>query len=212
MLNPIIVIIFAIEKNSNDYMPNEAKRNYFLLYLKDMLQLIFSPTKGWEDVSADGYDSNALLRKGLVPFIIIASLTVLLKWFYHTDASIVVLLQQAIVCFLKYFATFYLAVFVFTLYLPTCISGELSMNRCNTFLLYGVGLLALVNLIENCMPVELALVFIMPVYVLFILWRGLRYMEISFSGVGTFLLMIIFSIIAPPYVLQYLFNLVIPEY
>lgn len=183
-----------------------------LYYLRDMLQLILSPVKGWEDVYADGLNSRELLVKGFIPFITIASLTVLLKIFYSPDATLAVGLQQMVVCFVKYFVAYYLAVFLFTLFLPTCIEGELSMAKVQTFINYGVGLLALVNIIKNCIPVELALSFMMPIYVLYILWRGLRYMNISFNGVGTFILLIIFALIAPPYALQYIFNFILPKY
>lgn len=185
---------------------------FLLYYLRDMLQLILAPVKGWEDVSADGYGGRDLLVKGFIPFIALSSLTVLLKLFYSPDATVVVGLQQVVVCFVKYFVSYYLAAFLFTLFLPTCIEGELSMVKVQTFILYGLGLLAMVNIIKNCIPVELALSFMMPIYVLYILWRGLRYMSISFNGVGTFILLIIFALIAPPYGLQYLFNFILPKY
>lgn len=185
----------------------------FLWYFfRDLIQLILAPKKGWEDISADGFDSQRLLRQGFIPFVFISAMTVFVEYLYITDASLLILLQQSIVCFLKYFVGYFLATFVFTLYLPSCIDGELSMKRCHTFILYGLGLLAFINIIQNCIPVELAISFVMPIYALFILWRGLQYMSISFNGVGTFVLMIIFSIIFPPYLLQYLFDLVMSQY
>lgn len=184
---------------------------FFLYYLRDTLQLILSPVKGWEDVSGDGFDSVVLLKKGLIPLLAFTALTVFFRLIYNADASLIIVIQQAIVAFLKYFATYYLASFVFTLYLPSCVDGEMSLTKCHTFITYGITLLALVNIIENCIPVELAIVFIMPVYVLYILWRGLRYMSISFNGVGTFILITLFSIILPPYLLQCLFNFVLGQ-
>lgn len=177
-----------------------------------MLQLVLAPVKGWEDVSADGFESRTLLVRGLIPFIALVSLTVFMRMVYNPDASAVVLLQQAILCFVKFFVTYFLASFAFTFYLPVVVDGELSMKKCHTFIIYGVGLLALCALIRNFMPVDMALVLVMPLYVLYILWRGLHYMSISFNGVGTFLLLVIFAVIVPPYLIQYLFDLVIPKF
>ncbi len=185
---------------------------FILYFLRDMLQLILSPLKGWEDVSADGFDARELLIKGFIPFVAIVALTVPVKYFFVADASIVVLIQQAVVCFIKYFVSYFIAGFVFTLYLPGCIDGEFSMRKCHTFIIYGLGLLALINLIQNCIPVELAISFVMPIYAMYILWRGLRYLSVSFNGVGSFLIMTICAIILPPYLLQYLFNLILPQY
>lgn len=185
---------------------------FFLYYLRDTLQLVLAPVKGWEDVSADGFESADLLKRGLIPLMGIAALTVFLRLIYVTDASVIDTIQISIVTFLKFFATYYLAAFVFTLYLPTCIDGAVSLNKCQTFIVYGVTLLVVVDIIANCIPVELAILFLMPIYVLYILWRGIRYMNISFNGVGTFILMIVFSILLPPYMLQYLFDLVLPQF
>lgn len=181
---------------------------YFLYYLRDMMQLILSPSKGWEDIALDNYDAKKLLKSGLIPLILISSIGVWINVFLDVESSVWVAFQQMTVCFIKYLATFYLANFVFTLYLPICIDGELSLQNCQTFICYGVGLLAFINLIQNIVPVEIALLYILPVYVLYILWRGLHYMNIGFHGVGTFILMIFFAILMPAYLIQYLFNLI----
>ncbi len=195
-----LICIFAFRK------PNKM---FFLYYLRDSLQLILAPAKGWEDVSADGLDDTALLKKGLIPFLVLTALSSFVGMFSDVDVLFISILQQSIITFIKYFATYYLACLVFTLYLPSCISGEFSLKKCHTYITYGITLLAVVNIIENCIPVELAVVYIMPIYVLYILWRGLRYMSVSFDGVGTFLLITILSILLPPYALQYLFNFVL---
>lgn len=188
------------------------RKMFFFYYIRDMIQLILSPVKGWEDISFDGYDSRDLLVKGFIPLIAVTSLSVFMKLIYVADASAVVLLQQAIICFLKYFASYFLANFVFTLYLPLYVDGDFSLKKCCTFIIYGLSLLAFVNLLQNCVPVDLAVLYIMPIYALYILWRGIRYLSVSFNGVGYFLIMTICAVIFPPYLLQYLFNIVVPSY
>lgn len=183
---------------------------FFLYYLRDAFQLVLAPVKGWEDISADSLDDNSLFKRGLLPLLVLTALTSFISLIFDADTSIVGVLQQAIITFLKYFATYYLSCLVFTLYLPSCISGEFSLKKCHTYIVYGITLLALVNIVENCIPVELAVLFIMPVYVLYILWRGLRYMSVSFNGVGTFIFITILSILMPPYLLQHLFEMVLP--
>lgn len=182
---------------------------FFLYYLRDSLQLVLAPVKGWEDISADSLDDIALLKKGLIPLLVLTALSPLVRLFFDIDVTVISSIQQSIITFFKYFATYYFACLIFTLYLPKCIDGEFSLKKCHTFITYGITLSALVSIIENCIPVELAVLFIMPVYVLYILWRGLRYLSISFEGVGTFILITILSILLPPYCLQYLLGLVL---
>lgn len=176
-----------------------------------MIQLVLAPVKGWEDISADGFDARELLVKGLIPFVAVVSLSVYMHMIYNPDISALILLHQAVVGFIKYFVTYFIATFAFTLYLPGVTDGELSMTKCHTFLIYGTGLLALCGFIQNLMPVDMALVLVLPVYVFYILWRGLRYLNVSFSGVGTFMLITLFAVIVPPYFIQYIFNLILPS-
>lgn len=182
-----------------------------LYYLRDMLQLVLAPVKGWEDISADGLDARQLLVKGLIPFVAIVSLSVLVRLIYNPDISVIVLLQQVVISFIKYFVTYFIATFAFTLYLPGVTDGELSLTKCHTFIIYGTGLLALCGFIQNLMPVDMALVLVLPIYVFYILWRGLRYLNISFNGVGTFMLITLFAVVVPPYFIQYFFNLILPS-
>lgn len=184
---------------------------YLLYFLRDMFQLLLSPLKGWEDVDNDGFDAHRLFTKGLLPFLAITSVSVWLQLIYPHDGSAVVALEQMIVCFVKFFATYYLALFFFTLYLPTLTEMEFSMQKCTTFIIYGVGIVALINLVQNCMPVDVPLLLVLPVYAVYVLWRALRYLTISFGGVIKFILLIIFTLVAPPYILQYLFNFIVPS-
>ena len=181
-----------------------------LYYLRDMAQLLLSPLKGWEDVETDAFEAKTLLLKGLLPFLAITALTVFVKLFYVADIHWIALIEQAIVCFMKFFVGYFVASFCFTLYLPECIEGEISVNNCHTFIIYAIGMLALINIFQNLLPIDIAIVYVMPVYVLYVMWRGLRYLRISFTGVTKFLLLDIFSVIAPPYLLQYLFDFIIP--
>lgn len=177
-----------------------------------MLQLLLSPVKGWEDVSYDGFDARKLFSRGFIPLTAFCALTVFCRWFYHDDASFAVLLQQAVVCFVKYFAGYYLAMFCFSLYIPIVTEGNVSVNKYSTFVIYGLSLLALVNIIQNAVPLDMAVLYLMPLYVFYILWRGIRYLSVAFSGVTNFLGLIFFALIVPPYLIQFIINLVIPQY
>ena len=43
------------------------------------------------------------------------------------------------------------------------------------------------------------------------MWRGITYMEVKFNGVMTFMILNILTVIITPFLLQYLFNLIIPS-
>ena len=52
-------------------------------YLKNLLQLVLLPFRGWEDVSATLSDPERLLRDGYYPLLGIAANTEFVRLFYH---------------------------------------------------------------------------------------------------------------------------------
>lgn len=183
-----------------------------LYFLRSILQLILSPVKGWEDVEIDGEPPRSLLVRGVIPVSLLAALTILLpSTTDYTTTSFLIALVQAVGCFLSFFATYYVAVFAFTLYMPQAVTGTAyNPVRCPTLIAYGLGIPALLLSVVHCIPVDLAISFLIPLYTFYILWRGIRYMDVSFSGVPTFILLIIFSLILPPYIFRWFFSLILP--
>lgn len=180
----------------------------FFRFLLDMLQLILSPRKGWEDVAIDAVPARRLLIGGYLPFIVLVALTCIPGLWYHSDATLPGVIQQTISCFVKFFAGYYLSSFFFSLYMPSCTGGEVNPNKNSTFIMYSLGLLALFNLLTNLLPMVPDMLYLLPVYLFFIMWRGITYMEVRFNGVLTFMALNLLAVMIPPFLLQYLFNLI----
>ncbi len=182
----------------------------FLQYLLGMLQLLLSPRRGWEDIAVDGFASTEILRKGFVPLIVVVSLTCLPSLWYHSDATVAGVCERMVACFVKFLASFYVASFCFSLYIPSCTDNVMSMNKNHTFIVYSLGILALLNILTNLLPMVPDMLYLLPVYVYFIMWRGITFMEVKFNGVISFMLLNLFALLLPPFLFQYLFNLIIP--
>lgn len=176
-----------------------------------MFQLILSPRRGWEDIDADDFDARSLLTGGFIPLVVVTAALTLLSIVYHSEASWIGAVEQVIACLVKYIATYYLASFFFSLYIPTCTDGIMSLNKNHTFIIYSLSLLALLNLINNCLPMVPDMMYLLPFYVIFIMWRGLEYMEVKFNGVIKFIVLCVLTIVVVPFLLQFLFNFVIPD-
>lgn len=181
----------------------------FFRFLLDLFQLILSPRRGWEDIAIDNIPARRLLICGFVPSILLTAATALLSAAYHFETSIIVAIEQVIACVVKYLASYYLASFFFSLYIPSCTGGELSLRKNHTFIIYSLSLLLLFNLLGNCLPMFPDMLHMLPIYVLFVMWRGIGYMEVKFDGVIGFMVLCLTTVILPPFLLQYLFNIVI---
>jgi len=182
----------------------------FLNFLKCMLQLILSPTHGWEDISADGRDEHALVRGGLYPFLVLTGLSAFAGLLFKHDLAVIVAVQRAAVIFVAYFASYFFAMFMLSFLLRGIVcGGEVNERRLSTFVSYVTALLALLTLIGNCLPTSPAVMGFLPIYVLVILWKGWRYMAVVPGRVIRFVIMGFVTVILPPYLLRTLFNLIV---
>jgi len=180
-----------------------------LHFLKHLIQLLISPGNGWEDISHQGSDAKRLAIEGLYPFLGITAISTFIGLFYDPDLNLVIALQRSIVTFIQYFVTYFVAIFLFSAYLNKCVEGELNEKRNMTFITYSIASLALIKIIENCIPIELSLLQFLPVYVAVIMWKGSRYMAVKSNKVGQYMILTISSIIIPVYLIKYLFDFIL---
>ncbi|MCM1483102.1 MAG: hypothetical protein NC043_02125 [Muribaculaceae bacterium] len=176
-----------------------------------MLQLILSPTHGWEDISYDSAEPRKLMMQGFIPWLLIAAASSAIQLIYGNGAEVLSVILEATVTFLKYFVTYYIAGFAFAIFMPRFSAGSKSAEKHNhTFIIYSLGLMVLWSTVKHCLPIDMAILNFFPLYVILIMWRGVRYMRVASMAVIPFVGLTIFTIIIPPILIQLLFNLISP--
>lgn len=180
-------------------------------FLKYLFQLIISPGRGWEDVSHAGISPEELTSRGLYPLLGVTAVSVFVTAFYTNDTSFIHLIQTAIISFVKFFITYFIAVALFSLAATKMSDNGMNEKKSHTFIIYNIGLLALYNIIENILPIQLSFIQFLPLYSAIIIWKGARYLAIREDNMLQFTLFGIFSIIVPPYLISWIFNSIIPS-
>ncbi|MCM1076549.1 MAG: hypothetical protein NC411_04230 [Bacteroides sp.] len=177
-------------------------------YLKHLFQLILSPGNGWEDIGKANIDTRSIAVHGYYPLIALAALSVFMQGVYH-HVEFLVLFMRMIVTFLVYFVAYFFGVFMLSLFVEPTLDGRYDDKRCHTFVLYTLGLLALISFIINVLPVTSAMLFFLPFYVALIQWKGCGYMKIRPDRTGIFMIIAILGVLMPLYIFYFLFSLVI---
>lgn len=180
-------------------------------FLKHIFQLTLSPVHGWEDISAKHAEVSRLQASGFYPLTALTSISVFISIIYHDNLTLSSMLSDAIITFVMYFLGYFLSSFLLSVYLPKISDGNYSERRANTYIIYSLALLEIISIIQNCVPITLAITLFLPIYVGIIMWKGATYMRIPADEVGSFMLLSIFGVLLPPYVLLFLFKLVLPS-
>lgn len=182
-----------------------------LVFLKSMLQLVLAPKEGWEDISIDDREPSLISVAGFYPLLLVTALSVFLGLVYHAGLAFSGLLVKAIVVLFKYILAYFTGLWTFDALMSDYTVEEPDQRRIQTYLIYCVSLLAVIGLIENCLPRTLAVVQFMPLYVLLIMWRGADYLDIRPGCHLAFFIMAACSLMLPPVAVTILYNILQPS-
>lgn len=182
-----------------------------LQFLKHILQLILAPAKGWEDVSQVSEQPADLCSRGLYPILGVTALSNFVRIFYGNGIELVTAIERAIVDFGTYFASYFLGALILEQLLPNIVSGEPNRKKIETCSVYAIAILALIRIVENCVPTELTLIKLLPVFVALIVYKADRYMAIKPGEDLRFMLIAVVALILLPLLLHYVLFLMIPS-
>jgi len=189
-----------------------------LKFTGNIIQLIFSPQKGWEDLGQDDYFSNGrrgridirrLYTFSFIPLIAICSLTAFVRMFFDGGPDFLASLQVVIIEFFSLFLSYHLAVYIFSWLMPRILGddGQSDQRRDAIMVMYCISVIALIFMLGNVIKVKLALIQFLPFYVIFIIWKGADFVGVPQQSIGQFMLMASASVLGAVYGLSFLFNI-----
>lgn len=184
--------------------------NPFLIFCKNMAQLVLSPTHGWEDLANEPTPSQTLLEKGFYPLLALVGITAMTNGLFKAEPySYVVQLQSAITQVVSLFVSVMLARAAFEALLPSVAECPEDKERFNTVCTYGISLMALIEIIGNLCPTQLAALWFMPVFIVPVIWHARLYLQVEKEKQPTYLLIAFLSIIVMPILFGWLLKLLI---
>jgi hypothetical protein len=194
-----------------------------------LIQLIIAPAQGWDDIAADEEsqwkahaqknvdstrdeweESRALLLQRLcfIPIIAICACSVFVRMLFDVGPTFLQALQQAIIAFVSLFLSAQFSRYIFQTYMPGWVEktsdGQPLVNRGRWLevIMYSLTILAVIMLVSNVIKVRLALVEFLPLYVVFVIWKGCKFVHIEEQNVGIFMVSAIASLLGSVYVLS----------
>lgn len=174
-------------------------------YLRLLLQLVMSPARGWEDIADGAGSARRALLHGLIPLSAIAAITVYTGMFYQHGASFGALTVDAVVTFLKYSVSYFVAVAAMTYVLPRLTTdGLVNREYAGLFSAYCLGIMAAIGIIENLLPMEVTLLQFLPIYMVVVICRGRKFMDVDASNIFSFAALGVFCTIVPVFFIDWL--------
>ncbi len=181
-----------------------------LTLLKYIVQLILSPSHGWEDIERENPSPEKLMRSGLLTLLGIAVCTEFLSLLNDRDASISATAIRAIADFGAYFVSVYIAKLIFDIYMKRIVGENYDNRRASVLAIMAVGLMIFFQIIDNILPWNLILLRFLPLYAVLVIYKSSSYMHVPTSDEMNFLILASTATIAVPMAIHYLFSVIIP--
>lgn len=172
-------------------------------YAKNIIQLVFAPDKGWEDVAATSSPRRAF--RFMTMLLAVAALSPLCNLLYSSDVPRLLLWQSTVIIFTAYWSTFFIGEFVLGMFLPTDDDYNVTHATIRSFTAYITGILSIQVIIDSVLPLPVAILQLWPVYVVIIIWRGMSFFDLPERLTGRFLLVTVPPLILPSQIILRVF-------
>lgn len=168
-------------------------------FLKNLLQLLLSPIHAWQDIADEDADTETIASKGLYPLMAIMLITAVLNGFFaigHFD--LIRQLQIAMTQFIALYVAMYIGRMVMETFLPDYnMTGDSDPIGAATVAIYLTGIMTIIQIVENLIPVELIVMKFLPAFAALILWKAEKYLDLQPERAGYFMLIAICALILP---------------
>lgn len=171
-------------------------------FFKNLVQLILSPAHAWEEVDQENLEPETLAAQGVYPLLALVAVTSFVQGLYARTFELGAMLQLAIAEFVALLATYFIGTALIDTFGNRFASKGLSIKKVRTVVLYTVALLAVIQVIENLVPVELTVVKFLPAFAAIVLCRANAYLTIDKDKEGAYILLSIASVIIPWFILK----------
>lgn len=179
------------------------------LYIRQLIQLLLSPAKGWEDISEAAKTADEIQRRGFYPWIGITAASEFLRLIYNHKVSFVDVLQGAIAIGGALFISLYIARIFLDMILPQHVDRKVNLVKVNVFAIYLVGMVGLYHIISNAMPASMTFLNFLPVFSLLIVFKSTTFLGISEDKTMTFLWLSAVGVIVIPIAVAALLSFII---
>lgn len=175
-------------------------------FIKNILQLVLSPSSGWEDISVENPDPKYVGQKCMLPLFGLASISVFMQGYYHPELSMAYLIVKMAAIFASFFAGYVVTESIFKMLADSWIGLEADSRKCSIMVIFAYSLMALAMLVCNVLPLTLGLPYLLPLGVGIIIWKSMSYVGVKKEREFNFMSMMVLVVLILPALIRVMFD------
>ncbi|MBO5540939.1 MAG: hypothetical protein J5980_08355 [Muribaculaceae bacterium] len=176
---------------------------------KNIMLLIVSPRVGWEDINAGGIATSRIMRVAFFPLLALLAISAFMPMLHDHTLTLSKSLMTAIIQFSSFFFSYYIVCYLLAGFYPELVKTNGSTARLHELVLYSLIYLVLLAIITNVLPIDFTPIFFIMTYLVWIIYRGVRYMGLEKPRQTGFLIATSALLLLTPFVIQQLLSMLI---
>lgn len=179
-----------------------------LTYLKLMLQIVLSPSRGWDDVAGELPPARRTMLCGFLPLVLLTAMSSCISALWRNDTAVGSLVIGAVATFAVYAMTYFTCCALLNASLQRIEPEKDSdrTERVSLFASFTVGQMAVIGMLENLLPAELTLLQLLPLFEVVVIVKARAFLQIPAERTGLGVAVGIASCILPVYVFRALLS------
>lgn len=177
-------------------------------FIKQISYLLVAPSLGWSEIKKFSIPKEQLLSRVYYPLLAILALTPFVSFLYGNQHSLSEYLQMSVCCVGVFFFGYMISSYLFCSVFLNKETQKGEINKVHNFVIYNYSILMLFAIISNLSPIKITLFDILPCYILFIVWCGYKYFDLTITQ-PKFMALASLIILIPYFALKFLLNLFI---
>lgn len=178
-------------------------------YLQHLFQLILSPSRGWEDISASTPTYDQVQRRGYFPLVILTALFEFVRLIYVPDLTFLKALGSVIAIGGGLFVSLYATRLFLDITLMKFISEEISILKINILAVYLLGLDCLYRILADLLPAAMTFLSFLPLISLLVLFKSTPYIGVPEDHTINYLVITFIGVVVIPLAICALLLLII---
>lgn len=178
--------------------------------LRILIEMLTGPAEGWKKLRRANFSIEKIASGCFYPMLAAAALTKFADLFYFPDSSLSEVLVKALVVFISYFFSYFIAPPVIKILLPKAVKSFADSKYCKQMVMMMLATLALFQIAINLLPMLEPVLVFLPLWTIYLITKGTKFIKIPKDKTTTTTGALCVVIVGAPMLVGWVFNSILP--
>lgn len=199
---------YDLGDEDEDDEPKSSKNGFSCFML--LMRVMLNPVEGWKAVRRRKVSAEQMQSDCFYPLLAILAACKFVILFYVPNTNISSIIVQAVIAFVSYFFGYFCVIMTMKMVTPKKVGKFFDTNFGKVYVIIAISTLCLFSIFMEILPMLWPILIFLPIWTIYIIIRGLRFIKLPAEGVNKFAVMLCVAIIGIPILIDWALTAILP--